>query len=96
MTVPGCNSNTCAVIWLILCTGAGGSDAVNKFMQVFRWCRTIRDIRQDPIMRLPQVDMSRERLDFKWQLQPGGQEGAHYGLLLAQAVGFPEQVTPIQ
>lgn len=39
-----------------------------------------------------QVDTSRDRLDFKWQLQPGGKDGAHYGLLLAQAVGFPEQV----
>lgn len=45
------------------------------------------------IVQVLQVDTSRDRLDFKWQLAPGGKEGTHYGLLLAQAVGFPEQVT---
>jgi hypothetical protein len=39
-----------------------------------------------------QVDTSQDRLDFKWRLQQGDKQGAHYGLLLAAAIGFPEQV----
>jgi DNA mismatch repair protein MSH4 len=39
------------------------------------------------------VDASRNRLDFSWRLRPGASEDAgHYGLLLARAVGFPEEV----
>ena len=43
-------------------------------------------------VRRPQVDTSRDRLDFKWRLQQGDKRGAHYGLLLAAAIGFPQQV----
>jgi hypothetical protein len=43
-------------------------------------------------VRRPQVDTSRDRLDFRWRLQQGDKQGAHYGLLLAAAIGFSEQV----
>ncbi len=33
-----------------------------------------------------------ERLDYTWKLQPGQQQAVHYGLILANSVGIPEQV----
>ena len=38
------------------------------------------------------MDASQEQLDFTWRLQPGAGDACHYGLLLAQAVGFPDGV----
>lgn len=34
----------------------------------------------------------RRALDFTWKLHAGSCEAGHYGLLLAAAVGFPEEV----
>ena len=33
-----------------------------------------------------------ERLDYTWKLQHGQQQAVHYGLILANSVGIPEQV----
>lgn len=33
-----------------------------------------------------------ERLDYTWKLRPGQQQAVHYGLILANSVGIPEQV----
>ena len=34
-----------------------------------------------------------ERLDYTWKLQHGQQQAVHYGLILANSVGIPEQVS---
>lgn len=34
-----------------------------------------------------------ERLDYTWKLVPGQQQSVHYGLILANAVGIPQQVS---
>lgn len=33
-----------------------------------------------------------EQLDYTWKLNPGQQQSVHYGLILANSVGIPEQV----
>lgn len=35
---------------------------------------------------------ARDRLDFSWRLRSGGGGAGHYGLQLARALGFPEEV----
>ena len=34
-----------------------------------------------------------ERLDYTWKLLPGQQQSVHYGLILANSVGIPEEVS---
>ena len=34
-----------------------------------------------------------EQLDYTWKLLPGQQQSVHYGLILANAVGIPPQVS---
>ncbi|GAB4817899.1 hypothetical protein N2152v2_004945 [Parachlorella kessleri] len=38
------------------------------------------------------VDTSRNKLNFSWRLKAGSNDAGHYGLMLAQSVGFPETV----
>lgn len=33
-----------------------------------------------------------EQLDYTWKLLPGQQQAVHYGLILANSVGIPQQV----
>lgn len=34
-----------------------------------------------------------EQLDYTWKLKPGQQQAVHYGLILANSVGIPQQVS---
>jgi len=42
------------------------------------------------------VDISHERMDFTWQLSSATTlERVHYGIALAQSVGFPQEILDV-